>query len=99
MWQGRIYVDLIYVLHPPRTRADVRVPAPGGRLGRGFVPQCPGDSKGDPATVYAVPGVSSQIAVMAKADTQRNLAAVLLIRDGRPIPGSLLRSRSATPAG
>src|SRR3954447_12967877 len=64
-WQRRVYLDLVYVLHKPQTRADVRDPAAGRRLGRGVVPQCPGDREGSPATVYAVPGAPPELAVMA----------------------------------
>lgn len=46
-WQSRVYLDLIYVRHPPHTH--VRKPSAGRRLGHGFVPQCPGDSQGSPA--------------------------------------------------
>jgi hypothetical protein len=90
-WHGRVYWDLIYVLHGPQTRADVRIPARGQRLGSGFVPECPGGSTGSPATVYAVRGISPQAAVLARADIQRQLPLVLLIRKDRAIPEALLR--------
>jgi hypothetical protein len=57
---------------PPQSRNDVVQPSPGRALGRGFVPQCPGDSSGTPDTVYRVPGVPPDVAVMARtADDQK----------------------------
>jgi len=87
-WNGRLYLGLIYVLHRPQTDEDVVLPHPGRELGHGFVPQCPGDSAGTPATVYEVPGVSSDLAVMAKTDTN---PASLCIRQGKALPAQLLR--------
>ena len=90
-WQGRVYWGLGYALHKPQTQADVDIPVQGRRLGRGFVPRCPGDRNGSPATVYAVPNVSPRLAVMARTDTQRREPAILVIRQGRALPKALLR--------
>ena len=90
-WQSRIYVGLVYVHPPPNTR--IRKPTLGRRLGHGFVPQCPGDRDGSPATVYAAREASPDDAVMATTDTRGALPPILLIRRGRPIPKALLTHR------
>jgi hypothetical protein len=89
-WNDKLYLGLIYVLHKGQTEDDVVAPEPGRRIGRGFVPQCPGDSAGSPATVYAVPGVSADVAVMANSDDGGE-PPTLCIRKGRALPPQLLR--------
>jgi hypothetical protein len=88
-WNNKLYLDLIYVLHKGQSDEDVITPTAGRTVGHGFVPQCPGDDSGAPATVYAVPGVSVDVAVMAKTDDGGE-TPTLCIRKGRAIPSQLL---------
>ena len=87
-WRGHVYLSLIYVRHPQKFEE----PEPGPALGHGFVPQCPGDSDGTSAKVYAVQGVPSDVAVMAKRADGIDKRPVLCIRKGRALPQQLLGS-------
>jgi len=88
-WRGNVYLGLAYALHKPQTEKDVITPNPGRIVGHGFVPTCPGDSDGTAARVYAVPGLSPSLAVMAKTDGGRE--PILCIRKGNALPKQLLR--------
>ena len=82
------------------TRGDVVIPSQGSKLGKGFVPQRPGDNGGARTTVFAVAQAPPSRAVLSQTATDRQ--PVLCIRKGtslsvrgRAAVGGVVRGRSA----